>query len=174
LDTGADSTIISVNDWKKLGSPNIHRSDLKLECYSGKPLNVKDECQVKVDHNGQTFHLLMVVVHEVGTPLLGLQWIREMQLNLNNLIYGSNYSQRPIGKIYSQTKFKQILEKHKEVFKEGLGHCTKVQAHIKLKPNVIPKFFKPRPIAFAHLERVKDEIQRNIEAGILEKVDTSM
>lgn len=33
LDTGADSTIISVNDWKKLGSQNIHRSDLKLECY---------------------------------------------------------------------------------------------------------------------------------------------
>lgn len=119
---------------------------------------MKDECQVKVDHNGQTFHLLMVVVHEVGTPLLGLQWIREMQLDLNNLIYALNYSQRPIGKIYSQGKLKQILEKHKEVFKEGLGHCTKVQAHIKLKPNAIPKFCKPRQIAFAHLQGVKDEI----------------
>jgi len=59
------------------------------------------------------------------------------------------------------------------VFDNGLGYCNKVQAHIQLKPNAIPKFFKPRSIAFAYIEGVKEEIQRNVEAGILQRVDTS-
>ncbi|CAF3889578.1 unnamed protein product, partial [Rotaria sp. Silwood1] len=61
----------------------------------------------------------------------------------------------------------------KNVLNKELGHCTKVQAHIQLKPDAIPKFFKPRPIPFAYLEGVKEEIQRNVEAGIIERIDTS-
>jgi transposase InsO family protein len=54
-----------------------------------------------------------------------------------------------------------------------LGHCTKVQAHIQLIQNAIPKFFKPRPLPFAYLDSVKEEIQRNVERGIMERIDTS-
>jgi len=97
-----------------------------------------------------------------------------MQLDLNRLVHGLNYIQRPICKLYNQVKLSEILELHKEVFNKGLGHCNKVQAHIQLKPNAIPKFFKPRHIAFAYIDGVKEEIQRNVEAGILERVDTSM
>ncbi|CAF2790880.1 unnamed protein product [Rotaria sp. Silwood2] len=54
-----------------------------------------------------------------------------------------------------------------------LGHCTKVQAHIQLKPDATPTFFKPRPIPFAYVTGVKEEIERNVTADILERIDTS-
>ena len=78
-----------------------------------------------------------------------------------------------LAKIYDQLALQETLSKHKSVFDTRLGHCTKVQAHIHLKPTAIPKFFKPRPMAFAFLDSVKDEIHRNVETGILERVDTS-
>lgn len=48
-----------------------------------------------------------------------------------------------------------------------------MRAHIQLKDNATPKFFKPRPIPFAYLDSIKEEIQRNVAAGVIEKVDTS-
>jgi hypothetical protein len=65
------------------------------------------------------------------------------------------------------------LNKYKNVLNKQLGHCTKVQAHIQIQPDSTPKFFKPRPILFAYLDGVKDEIQRNVDAGILQRVNTS-
>ena len=54
-----------------------------------------------------------------------------------------------------------------------LGHCTKVQAHIHLRTDAIPRFFKPRSIPFTYIEGVEAETQRNMAAGVLERVDTS-
>ncbi|CAF4740262.1 unnamed protein product, partial [Rotaria sp. Silwood2] len=48
LDTGTFNTIISMEDWYKLGSPVIQPSNLKLKCYSGNTLKIKGECNVKV------------------------------------------------------------------------------------------------------------------------------
>ena len=173
LDTGADNTIISLNDWEKLGSPVIHPSKLKLECYSGQPLKVEGECIVEVEYGGQKYNLAMIVVHGDGSPLLGLHWITAMQLDLNHLVHGTSPIQRPVGKVYSQTRLNEILECNKSVFEKRLGYCSKVRAHIHLKPDAVPKFFKPRPIAFAYMDAVKEEIQRNVDAGILEQVNTS-
>ncbi len=53
------------------------------------------------------------------------------------------------------------------------GHYTKVQTHIQIKPDAIPRFFKLRALPIAYLDGVKEEIQRNIKAGILQRIDTS-
>ncbi|CAF1690093.1 unnamed protein product, partial [Adineta ricciae] len=42
------------------------------------------------------------------------------------------------------------------------------------KPDATPRFFKPRPIPLAYLDGVKMEIERNVKAGILERIDTSL
>ena len=173
IDTGAGNSIISLCDWIKLGSPTIRQSTLKLQCYSGKSLHVKGECDVKVEYSGKVFHLTVVVVQGAGSALLGLQWIRIIQLDLNSIVHGYNNVQRPVCKVYNQVTLQSLLDGHKNVFEKSLGYCRKVQAHIQMKPNAIPKFFKPRPIAFAYQSGVQEEIQRNVQAGILERIDTS-
>ena len=47
-------------------------------------------------------------------------------------------------------------------------------SHIQLKTDAAPKFFKLRPIPFAHLEGMRDEIHREVEASILERTNTSL
>jgi transposase InsO family protein len=115
----------------------------------------------------------MLIVNGATSPLLGLQWIKMMQLDLNHIVHGQNLIQHSVHKIYNYSKLQATLHQYKNVLNKELGHCTKVQAHIQLKPNATPKFFKPRPLPFAYLDGVKEEIQRNVDAGILERIDTS-
>ncbi|CAF1017142.1 unnamed protein product [Rotaria sp. Silwood1] len=46
LDTGTFNTIISMEDWYKIGSPIISPSNLQLKCHSGNFLKTKGECNV--------------------------------------------------------------------------------------------------------------------------------
>ena len=146
---------------------------MTLQCYNGQALTVKGQCDVHVKYQSQSFDLSLIVVQGTGSPLLGLQWIAAMRIDLNRIVHGPNYVQHRVSKVYSPVKLQSILDRHKLVFDKALGHCTKVHGHIQLKPDAVPKFFKPRPIAFAYLDGVKEEIQRNVDAGILQHIQTS-
>ncbi|CAF3045612.1 unnamed protein product [Rotaria socialis] len=162
-----------MDDWHNIGSPALHSSSLKLQCYNGNLLNVKGECHVHIQYKDKHYDLPLIVINGSSSPLLGIQWIKMMLLNLNDIVHGQNPAQSYVHKIYDAAALNTTLQKYKQLLNKELGHCTKVQAHIQLKLDAIPKFFKPRPIPFAYLECVKEEIQRNVEAGILERIDTS-
>ncbi|CAF5012865.1 unnamed protein product, partial [Rotaria socialis] len=115
----------------------------------------------------------MIIVNGKSEPLLGLKWINILQLDLNSLIHTRIPIEHHINKVYDVSKLHLTLKNYENMLNKKLGHCTKVQAHIQLKPDAIPKFFKPRPIPFAYLTGVKEEIERNVNAGILERIDTS-
>ena len=46
-------------------------------------------------------------------------------------------------------------------------------AHLKLKENATPKFFKSRPVPFALKEKIAEEVKRLERLGVLEKVEFS-
>ena len=173
IDTGSTHTIISKLDWLRLKFPSLSPSSLQLNCYSGNRLRITGECLVAVNHADQTHHLKLIVVPDAHPSLLGLQWIRSLQLDLNALIRHRHPISHHIHRIES-SKLQLLLKKYEHVMNKNLGHCTKMTAHITLKPNAIPKFFKPRQIPFAYVDRVKEEITRMVNAGILERVDTSL
>jgi hypothetical protein len=99
--------------------------------------------------------------------------IMVMRIDLDGLIHSPNVIRHLVNKVYSQVKLQEILKKHISVFDKELGHCSKIQAHVQLVPNAIPKFFKPRSLPFACIDGVKEEIQRNVACGIAERIDTS-
>ncbi|CAF1519589.1 unnamed protein product, partial [Adineta steineri] len=173
LDTGAAHTVINMDVWHKLGSPVMHSSKIKLNCYNGTILKIIGQCNVNVEHNGRIFDLHIIVVDGNGISLLGLQWIKIMKLDLNTIIHGADIPS-PMHKIHNELDLQIILEKYKNILNNELGHCTKVLAHIELKPDSTPKFLKPRPLPFAYVNGIKEEIQRQVQAGILERVETSV
>ena len=68
-------------------------------------------------------------------------------------------------------KLNKILEKYSEsVFKSGLGKLKTITAHLKLKPNVQEKFYKPRAAPFAVRPKALDKM---VADGNLEKVEFS-
>jgi hypothetical protein len=86
IDTGSSHTIISMSDWHRLQLPPLSSSKLRLKCYSGTSLSITGECFVPVKYNNHIYNLKLIVVQDAHPPLLGLQWIRLLQLDLNNLI----------------------------------------------------------------------------------------
>ncbi|CAF1158398.1 unnamed protein product [Adineta steineri] len=162
-----------MNDWYKLGSPTMNSSKWKLQCYNGSVITTIGECLVTIEYDKQKFQLPVIVVNDANSCLLGLQWIYNMKLDLNRILYGINYQPAMVHKINNGSNLQLILDKYNNVLNSELGHCTKVQAHIQLKTDAVPKFFKSRSLPFAYLDGIKTEIERNVNAGIIERVDTS-
>ena len=173
LDTGALHTIISIDDWRRLEAPDIRPSNFQLKSFGGTLLKIKGECDVAVEYAQQKFNLSAIVVDESGPSLLGLQWINRLRPDLNNIVYGENYTSCGVHQIQDHPELQSLLKKYAHVLNNELGHCTKAQAHIELKPDATPRFFKSRSLPLAYLDGVKAEIQRNVDAGILERVDSS-
>ncbi|CAF1681646.1 unnamed protein product [Rotaria magnacalcarata] len=130
----------SENDWYKIGSPTIHSSQLELKYYSGTRIKIKGECYVTVHYQNKHFQLLMIIVNGKSEPLLGLKWINILQLNLKSLIHTRIPIEHHINKVYDVSKLHLTLKNYENMLNNKLGHCTKVQAHIQLKPDAIPKF----------------------------------
>ncbi|CAF2767032.1 unnamed protein product [Rotaria sp. Silwood2] len=81
-DTGTFITIVSMEDCSNT-------------------LKIKGECNVKVQYEDQTYTLCMIIKYDVSQPLLGLQWINTMQIDLNQLIHAQNSVQYSIRKVYT-------------------------------------------------------------------------
>lgn len=73
----------------------------------------------------------------------------------------------------AQTTLTTILQKHESVFKDELGLVKGALAKIQLRPEVVPKFCKAQPILYALRDRVKKELDRMQQAGIIEPAQTA-
>ncbi|CAF1515164.1 unnamed protein product [Adineta ricciae] len=173
LDTGALHTIIDKSTWQKIGCPRIQPSKLQLRCYGGTILNIMGECLVNVKYDNRSMQLPVVVVQDPRPSLLGLNWIHRLKVDLNRIIFDTDMSVTGLHRILDDSDLQQIIHKHQNVLNTELGHCSKIKAHIQLKPDAHPKFFKSRTIPFAYMDAIRDEIQRNLSAGIIEPIDIS-
>uniref|UniRef100_A0A914W0Y7 Reverse transcriptase domain-containing protein n=1 Tax=Plectus sambesii TaxID=2011161 RepID=A0A914W0Y7_9BILA len=180
LDTGADISIANLDHWKKIGQPPLQLSKTiaSLSVWGGRSLQIEGECTVKVSYNGKTLQLPLTIVHGSGTAICGRNWLKSLQIDLNAHIYGKSAPLNPkmptIGTVkstYSRQKLDDILNQFPELFSPGLGHCSKIKASLHLRPDAQPRFFKPRPIPFARQQLTNEELQRNVDLKIIEKID---
>ncbi|XP_011688396.1 PREDICTED: uncharacterized protein K02A2.6-like [Wasmannia auropunctata] len=64
-----------------------------------------------------------------------------------------------------------LKQKFPEVFKPGLGRCTKTKVHLYQKPDARPVFRPKRPVAYSILPVVDAELTRLGQAGIITPVN---
>ena len=60
---------------------------------------------------------------------------------------------------------------YKTVFADGYGEMTPFKAHIILKDDVAPIFHKARHVLYSLREKVDKELDKQVDAGILKKVE---
>ena len=58
-----------------------------------------------------------------------------------------------------------------ELFKDGLGHCTKAKESLVLKPNATPVFRRARPVPYAARAEVESELDRLIDLGVIKPIE---
>ena len=66
-----------------------------------------------------------------------------------------------------------LLGKHEALFKDGLGTVQGVKAKIHVDPQAKPKYFKPRPVAYALRQKVEEELDRLLSEGTIRPVEFS-
>ncbi|CAF4930146.1 unnamed protein product, partial [Rotaria sp. Silwood1] len=67
----------------------------------------------------------MIIVYGTNPPLLGVQWIKKMQLDLTCIIHEQNSHQQHINRVFNDSKLHLMLQKYHHVLNKELGHCTK-------------------------------------------------
>uniref|UniRef100_A0A1I7XH92 RNA-directed DNA polymerase n=1 Tax=Heterorhabditis bacteriophora TaxID=37862 RepID=A0A1I7XH92_HETBA len=151
LDTGADITMVNQTAWKKIGAPKLDEPSISARTADGKQLPLLGVFTCTYEYNN--FRVQGQCHVAETTQLLGLDWINSIPELCN-----------PIEAIccHVPTISLDLVNRFPGVFKTGLGHCTRIKAHIQTKPNATPVFRKTRP-----------EIDRLVAQNVIYKVDHS-
>ena len=167
IDTGAAVSIVSEATWEqKLNKPTLKPCSLVLKGYPDNPLEIMGCSDVQVQDGKTTKQLELIVCKGNSLSLLGRNWLEEIRLNWPEIAFTN-------GVKTSQSELDKILDKYKDVFTAKLGHGKGVKAKLYVKENSIPKFHRTRPVPLAMKVKIETELQRQVDMGILEKVDTA-
>lgn len=176
VDTGSAVSLIDEHTWQRIGSPLLSSSNVTLKSYTGQSLHLKGRCEIHVLISGMSYLLHFVVVKGTKPPLFGRDSIVKTCLDVNELIRNDSFSTLNVNfcsDLTSASIADQIVTDYSDVFSTELGHCTKFKAKLHLRQDAVPKFHKPRPIPFARMDAVKEEIQRLEANGTLSKTTHS-
>ena len=106
--------------------------------------------------------LPLIVVDGDGPPLLGRNWLKDVQVNWHNIF------------LVSKTDtLSDILRRHDKVFNKGLRTIKGFKADIKLQDGAKPVFCKARTVPNALRQKVEEELDRLESQGVVKKVERS-
>ena len=108
--------------------------------------------------------LPVIVTAGDGPVLMGQNWLSVLRLDWKQI---KQISLEPSDKV------EDLVSKYASLFDGGLGTIKGMTAHLKLKENPTPQFFKPRSVPFALKGKIAEEFKRLERLGVLEKVEFS-
>ncbi|XP_031332533.1 uncharacterized protein K02A2.6-like [Photinus pyralis] len=166
VDSGAAVSIINVTQFKQL-FPNIQveNTNLQLVTYCKRELDVVGFVSVTVTYNTVQKILNLYIVKSDRKPLLGREWIRQLQLDLATISHVSLET--------CPNTLDKVIQKYQSVFEQNMGKIKHLQAKLQVKEGATPIFVKARKVPYALLPKVEEELQILEKEGVLIKVNTS-
>ena len=165
LDTGAAIFIISEETRKPcFADQKLRESSLVLKTYTGEPMQVVGQLNVRVKYGTQEAKLVLVVVGGNGPSLFGRNWLKYLRLDWSTI--AAVRTVRP-------TALDTLMKQHQQLFADELGTVEPYKATLQVQPDATPRFFKPRPVPFAIKASIGKELDRLEQQGIIEKVSHS-
>ncbi|XP_026671356.1 uncharacterized protein K02A2.6-like [Ceratina calcarata] len=146
----------------------LRRTHRRFKIYQGDVIVPEGILGLTVSHKGKTRWLELFVIPGNSAPIIGRRWLSELEilqvgsLKLNN-----------IQKLTQSPTVEAIIKEFGEVFSNRLGTYNKAKFALQLKEGAKPIFRKPRPVPYALRTKIEKELDRLVEAGILEQVTTS-
>ncbi|XP_037810025.1 uncharacterized protein K02A2.6-like [Lucilia sericata] len=170
IDTASDVSIIGKTLWRKMGNPGTKLSNRYVTSASKDQIKLIAEFPCQVRLQGDVKHCNLLVVDIDTLSIFGSDWLE---------IFG--LWDKPLSSVCSQIKDQEIdinvlhniKSEYADIFQNSPSKCTKAQVHLQLKPNVKPIFRVKRPVAYAMLSLIEDELQRLETLGIITPVDNA-
>ena len=162
VDTGAAVSIISYSTFRNFWNqtPTLKKSQMKLQTYTGKRINVLGSFSTAVSYKGQEENLPLFVVEGHGPSLIGRNWLSHIKLDWKqiNLLHSGS------------TKLQTLLQKHSNVFKSELGTIQGTTVDLPVLPDAKPKFLKARTVPYILREKIETELDRLLAQGVIQPV----
>eukprot|EP00731_Ephydatia_muelleri_P032886 Em0024g430a len=86
---------------------------------------------------------------------------------------GASGQSPPTGARGNPPALDEHLKRYDVIFKQQLGKIKDLKATIRVQSEATPKYFKPRPVAYALRERVEQELERLVAIGVIEPISHS-
>ncbi|XP_062714013.1 uncharacterized protein K02A2.6-like [Aedes albopictus] len=170
LDCGSDYTIISEDSLPSLNDPKVQPTNLKVATASSKPLPLSAEFPCQVTFRGITKQSVCYVTsvqgfNVLGSDLMDAFGLYDMPIN--------SYCKQLTAAEDREANNEALKAKYPEVFRDGLGLCSKVKVKLFLLPGAKPVFKPKRPVPYHSQRLVEKELQRLEDLGVIEPVDFS-
>ena len=160
IDTGSPVTIMPNNP--KLYNPrDIKPLKERYQDVNKNEIKFLGKIWADIEDNGKTTKLpILITQRDDITPLLGVNWLKRLPITINKISLDEPTNQSE--NIY--TKFNKLFESN---------HTIKnIEVKIQIKPGCYPIQQKARPVPY-HLQKdVKNELDRLIKSGHLERLET--
>ena len=156
VDTGAQANILPLYLFKELNKNatiKMMKTKQKLTSYSGDKIEVVGKCTLNVMNTALEFY----VTDTKEDPILGLKASQQLQL----------IKVMTINKEKAEKKNTEIFDEYPDVFK-GIG-CLQKQYHIEIDKDIRPVHNPARRIPFSLKERVKKELDKMEQLGVIKK-----
>lgn len=169
VDSGAGVSLVNESTWKRLrlarsrDAATLHAVPANLHTWTATPISVLGQTTVQVTFRDIKCVLNVIVARGLGPNLIGRNWFSALNIEVCiNAVLD-----------FHMSISNEMLRKHNEVFKQGLGTYRGDPVTIHLKENATPRFLKARPVPFAIKDRVEKEIDRLVAERVLKPVSFS-
>ena len=164
LDTGASVTVISEDTFNSglSSSVQLRPSNASLTSYSGHLLEVLGSANDKDKYQTQTVTLPIFVIKGKGVSLFGRNWLQRNKLDWQ--IIKSFRINSPLD---------EVIEKHSCLFRSEVGKLKGIEAKICVPSKAQPRYFKPHPVPYPLHDKVDQELERLLKAGVISPVQFS-
>ena len=168
VDTGASCNLLSRSTWKKIGTPRLQKDETRpLISASNDVIPTTGTTDLKVTvttEDGHTHSQVLPFTVTDELDILGTNAINSLQLTiLNNpvKVHVDNILTVRSDQHLQQSCL-QICKEFPDLWKQELGRLKDYQLEVKFKPDVTPRFCKPRTVPFA----VQEDLNQAYDAGI--------
>jgi transposase InsO family protein len=159
VDTGATYSVVGQTMVDKWDIP-LEPSDMVLCTYGKEKIKANGRICATVKYKGQEFKNMNLLVVPGDKPaLLGRDWMGRVKLDWQE-----------IGETF-RVESNSWAQKYPKLFESSMGKLDGYKAKIRIKEGAVPKFCKAAQVPYAVKDELGKEIDRQIEIGVLEKVD---
>ena len=176
VDTGASCNLLSSSTWKKIGTPTLQKDETRPLISASNDViptsgSVDLDVTVTTEDGDANSQILPFTVTD-QLDILGTNAINSLQLTIrNNPVKVHVDNIRIIRSLqHLQESCLQICKEFPDLWKPELGCLKDYSLEVKFKPDVTPRFCKPRTVPFAVQEDLNQADNVGIAKGIWKHV----
>jgi hypothetical protein len=159
LDCGAEVNVIDESTYEAVGKPPIRKCDVQAKLYDNSRRSFLGKGVGKFEFDGISTELEFYLAKRGSMNLLSVEAmdkfglldqikerIAHVQINLASRL--ASKTQKGGENAQSSNFVASLQSNFPNVFREDLGLCTKMKAHLAVKPDATPIFRRARPVPY--------------------------